>query len=105
MRLEDRFVAALRAYPDRPAIVMSDRSWTFAEVDALARSWAARLSTRDGRRPRAVAVLAGRDATSYVGALAALYAGAVLVPLNPTFPAARNAAMMAATNVDALIAD
>jgi len=50
-------------------------------------------------------VLAGRSATGYIGALAALYADAVLVPINPMFPAVRNASMMAATGVGMLIAD
>jgi non-ribosomal peptide synthetase component F len=95
----------LTEHRDEPALVESDRSWTFGEVDSLARSWAGQLHPLVGHRPSAVGVLAGRGATGYVGALAALYAGAVLVPLNPTFPAARNAAMMAATGVDGLIAD
>ncbi|WP_037649308.1 AMP-binding protein [Streptomyces flavidovirens] len=105
MRLEERFLAALADHPDEPAIVEPDRSWTFAEVDVLARHWAGRLRSKDGSRPAAVAVLAGRNATAYIGTLAALYADATLVPISPTFPAARNASMMAATGVGMLIAD
>ncbi len=86
MRLEDRFLAALIDHRDKPADVESDRSWTFAEVDALARHWAGRLRSQDGSRPAAVAVLAGRSATGYIGAPAALYADAALVPIIPMFP-------------------
>lgn len=105
MRLEERFLAALDRYRDEPAVVEPDRGWTFAEVDALARMWAGQLRRADGSAPGTVAVLAGRAATGYIGALTAWYLGAVLVPVNPTFPAVRNAHMMAATGADALLVD
>ncbi|MFH8899168.1 AMP-binding protein [Streptomyces coeruleorubidus] len=105
MRLEDRFLAVLADHRDEPAIVEPHRSWTFAEVDALARHWAAGLRSRDGSRPAAVAVLAGRSATGCIGVLAALYADAAFVPVNPAFPAVRSAGAMAATGVGVLIAD
>lgn len=105
MRLEDRFLAVLADHRDESAIVEPHRSWTFTEVDALARHWAAGLRSRDGSRPAAVAVLAGRSATGCIGVLAALYADAAFVPVNPAFPAVRSAGAMAATGVGALIAD
>ncbi|RAL30923.1 AMP-binding protein [Rhodococcus sp. AQ5-07] len=105
MRLEDRFLAALANHRDEPAIVEPNRSWSFAEVDALARHWAGQLRSQDGSRPAAVAVLSGRSATGYIGALAALYADSIFVPINPMFPAVRNASMMTATGVGMLIAD
>ena len=105
MRLEDRFLAALADHGEELAIVQSSRSWTFAEVDTLARHWAEQLRAQDGGYPAAVAVLAGRNATGYIGVLTALYAGAIFVPLNPTFPPSRNASMMIASGVEALIVD
>jgi amino acid adenylation domain-containing protein len=101
-RLDAWFRDALPGREDATAIVEGDRVWTFGEVDALARDWSARIG-RHGAT--AVGVLAGRTASAYVGALAALYHGAVLVPLNPTFPAARTAAMVAATGADVVLVD
>jgi amino acid adenylation domain-containing protein len=50
-------------------------------------------------------VLAGKGVTAYVGTLAALYAGATVVPLRPDFPPARTKAMLAASGATALVVD
>ncbi|WP_406430405.1 AMP-binding protein [Streptomyces sp. NBC_00631] len=105
MRLEDWFDSAAHTHRNAPALIEGDRSWTFGEVDALATNWAVRVdrATDSGMGP--VAVLAGRSAVGYIGALAALRTGAALVPLNPSFPAIRNAAVLAATGTAAAIVD
>ncbi|TDC80166.1 D-alanine--poly(phosphoribitol) ligase, partial [Micromonospora sp. KC606] len=53
----------------------------------------------------AVGVLAEKGVTGYVGTLAALYAGATVVPLRPDFPPARTRQLLAAARVGALIVD
>lgn len=105
MRLEDWFSASLPRHRDAVALIENRHTWTFGEVDLLSRVWAAEVRRQLGPRREAVAVLAGRSAVGYVGALAALRAGATLVPLNPTFPAARTVAMATAAGVGAVIAD
>jgi amino acid adenylation domain-containing protein len=52
---------------------------------------------------RRVAFFGYRSAASYIAPLAALYAGAAFVPLNPTFPVARTRAMLDRADPAALI--
>lgn len=99
------FLASARAHPDRPALVLADRSLTYAEIDATARQWAAALIEASGRAPRRVGLFAYRSQVSYIGMLAALYAGATVVPLNRTMPPERTRVMLQAADVDVLLVD
>ncbi|WP_021591134.1 AMP-binding protein [Actinomadura welshii] len=55
--------------------------------------------------PRRIGVLGARGEDMYAGLLAALYAGAAAVPLNPAFPPERLRAMIGAASLDGLIVD
>ena len=103
--LHEWFVAGLAAAPDGDALRIGDRTWTYAAVHQMALSWAGTLRAAAPERLRSVGVLAAGTPECYVGILAALYAGAVAVPLSPAFPADRTAAMAEAAHVDAFIAD
>jgi len=50
-------------------------------------------------------VFAYRSDVAYAGTLAALFAGAAFVPLNPTFPPDKTRAMIAQADLDAIIID
>jgi amino acid adenylation domain-containing protein len=63
------------------------------------------LLSRSPRAPRRVGVLGARSEDMYAGVLAAHYAGAGAVPLNPAFPAERLRHMVTAASLDGLIAD
>jgi amino acid adenylation domain-containing protein len=103
--LHEWFVRGLAAAPDGIALRIGDRSWTYAQVHEMALSWAGTLQNASPERLGAVGILAAQTPECYIGILAALYVGAVAVPLNPTFPAERTAAMAAAASVDAFVAD
>lgn len=103
--LHSGFQASARAHPDRPALVLADRSLTYAEVDATARQWAAALIAATGRVPGRVGLFAHRSQVSYIGMLAALYTGATVVPLNRTMPPERTRVMLQAAGVDVLLVD
>ena len=103
--LHSGFLASARAHPDRPALVLADRGLTYAEIDATARQWAAALIEAAGRVPRRVGLFAYRSQVSYIGMLAALYAGATVVPLNRTMPPERTRVMLEAAGVDVLLVD
>lgn len=106
MRIEEWFARGLALAADEPAVIEAKRTWTFRDVDTLAQVWDTRLRLySDGERPMVVGVLAGRDVVGYAGALAAFRSGATLVPLNPAFPPARNAMMLAMTGARVLLAD
>ncbi|SMH47742.1 non-ribosomal peptide synthetase [Azospirillum agricola] len=81
-------------HPGRPALVDAARSLDHAALEA-ATDRLARLLVAHGLEPRdRVAVLANRSVESVVALLAILKAGAVYVPLDPDYPAARLAAML-----------
>ncbi|MEV7174928.1 AMP-binding protein [Streptomyces sp. NPDC093224] len=100
--LYGRFLRGLALSPDRPAFEAGAGTLTYTETHELALLWAGSL-TRAGAR--AVGVLAAKGPAAYAGLLAALYAGATVVPLRPDFPAARTRQMIDAAGVTAVIAD
>ncbi|MEQ1613658.1 MAG: amino acid adenylation domain-containing protein [Hyphomicrobiaceae bacterium] len=99
------FVRQAHLTPGNDALVVADRTFTYAEADDMARRLAAGLLEAVGHRPRRVAIFGARSAVSYLGALGALLAGAAFVPLNPKFPIARTRAMLEQADVDAIIVD
>jgi amino acid adenylation domain-containing protein len=103
--LHEWFIRGLAAAPDGPALRIGDRSWTYTQVHEMALSWAGTLQAASPERLRSVGVLAAQTPECYIGILAAMYAGAVAVPLSPAFPAERTAAMATAASVDAFVAD
>ena len=103
--LHEWFISGLAAAPDGAALRLGDCSWTYAQLHEMALSWAGTLQAASPERLRSVGVLASQTPECYVGILAALYAGAIAIPLSPTFPAERTAAMAEAACVDAFIAD
>jgi amino acid adenylation domain-containing protein len=98
------FLDGLARNPRGTALRINHRSWTYAEADRTARSWAAALHS-GGRAPRRVGILAAKSEESLLGFLAALYAGCTAVPLNPEYPVGRNRDIAAAAGLDALIVD
>jgi amino acid adenylation domain-containing protein len=99
------FLRSVRRYPDRPALHLHGRSWTYTELDELARHWAAGLLRSLGRPPGHVGLLTDKSLVSYAGMLAILYAGGAVVPLNRTFPVDRTRVMARTADVDLLVTD
>lgn len=102
--LHSGFQASARRVPENPALTLRGRTWTFRELDGIARRWAAAL-TQSGARPKRVAILGHRSIVTYAGFLAALYAGATVVPLNKKYPLARNRDILERAEVEAVLAD
>ena len=92
--------------PDRPALEVEGRTFTYGELAPRARAIAATLleHDRDGVPPL-TAVLAHRTATAFAGVLGALARGHGYVPLNPGFPPARNRMMLERAGCAAVIID
>ncbi|RLL68243.1 AMP-binding protein [Streptomyces sp. Z26] len=106
--LHERFLRGLALSPTRTAIRVDADSLTYEETHELALRRAGGLLALAPKGPQdgyAVAVLAEKSLTAYVGILAALYAGATVVPLNPLFPAERTRRMLAAAKVSTVVAD
>ncbi len=95
---------AAQARPAAPALVLEDRTLSYAQL-AVEASRVARWL--EGAAPAAarVGVLASRSVEAYAGLLGAAAAGAAYVPLNPKQPPARLASILAQAGLDALVAD
>ncbi|UWZ40397.1 amino acid adenylation domain-containing protein [Dactylosporangium roseum] len=95
-----------RTHPLQSALEVRGARLTYAQLLDLAERLAGRLvAAAGGQAPRAVGLLASRSLAAYTGYLAALRCGAVVVPLNPRFPAARNRRMSELSDVDVVVAD
>ena len=97
--------AAARDHSEAPALQLGQRIYTYAEADETARRWAAALVDAAGERPRRVGVFAYRSPVAYLGALAALYAGATVVPLDRTSPHELTRTAIEEARPDVLLAD
>lgn len=98
--LYSRFLRGLELSPHGAAVRVGAEELTYARAHEMALRWGGALAGH-----RVVGVLAAKNTTAYVGILAALYAGAAVVPLRPDFPVARLAQMLGASRATALICD
>ncbi len=103
--LQNGFLASARVSPDRPALEVSGRRIPYSELRNWAASLAATLQAAAPADPAYTAVYASRSPAAYCGILAALLRGHGYVPLNPRFPADRNAFFLQRTGAQALIVD
>ena len=94
------FYEAAQASPDREALVLPDETVSYGE---LARRAAAISSALEFGAHERTAILASRSAVAYAGVLGVLAAGHAYVPLNPSFPAARNLAILEKAGVSTLV--
>jgi amino acid adenylation domain-containing protein len=99
------FRESARAHPDVPAIDMRGAAVSYRELLDIVERLAARVAAAAGGPPRQVGLLVSRSLAGYAGYLAALRLGAVVVPLNPAFPPARNRTICHATGVEVIVVD
>ncbi|MGC5033393.1 AMP-binding protein [Micromonospora sp. DT229] len=101
--LADWFVRGLHAAPEGLALRVGTDAWTYSELYGRALALGGTVARTTGRSP--VGILAARSVECYAGILGAMFAGAPVVPLNPTFPLDRTVAMASRAGVRAVIAD
>lgn len=99
----DLFLRTAREMPDRPAVHVDGRSWTYAELDHLSQRIAAWCDAVCGEEPR-VAVHGARTVLAYAGILGVLRSGRAYVPLHPDHPPMRWRSMLTRASVRAAIA-
>jgi amino acid adenylation domain-containing protein len=104
-RLHAGFLASAARFPDRVALSIGPEQWTYAQIEELARRWAAQLIVVTRGQPARIGVLGHKSLTSYVGILASLFAGATYVPLNPNDPVLRTRVMAQQADLKAMIVD
>ncbi|MFD8938471.1 amino acid adenylation domain-containing protein [Streptomyces sp. NPDC059578] len=89
------FAARVARAPGDPALVLGDRTWSYAELDVWSNRIAHRLTGLGAGRERRVALRMRRSPALVATMLGVLKAGAAFVPVDPDHPAGRVAYMLA----------
>lgn len=102
------FCASVRQHPERPAIEVNQRLYTYQELSQHAAYIAAAINTTDrGAKPQAQkncsAFLAYRSLTAFAAILGILATGKAYVPLNPLFPLERLLRMINLSQVNIIV--
>ena len=103
--LRSGFLRHANSRPKAPAAAVRGVTRSYGELQDTASRWANAIIGASNDRPQRIGLFAYRSEVSYTGALAALFAGAAFVPLNPTFPADKTRAMITQADLDAIIVD
>lgn len=91
----ERFEQLARRRPSVPALVIGDREWTYAEVEATANRLAHALRSEGIGLGSRVGLVATREPETVITALGVLKSGAAYVPLDPELPAQRRDQILA----------
>lgn len=102
--LLDRFASTVCDLPSCPAVIGSDGTLSFAELDTRSARLAAALRATGVRPGQMVGVSLPRGTAQVVALLGTWRVGAAYVPLDPVCPAERLAFMAADANVGTLVA-
>ncbi len=89
--------------PERTALAFDTQEWTYAELDVRANRLAAYLLDRGVRAGAFVGVCTDRRSDMVMATLAALKCGAVVVPLDVSYPAERLAWMAEDAGLDLVV--
>ncbi|HEX8379389.1 MAG TPA: amino acid adenylation domain-containing protein [Allosphingosinicella sp.] len=88
--LHGYFDSSAERYPDRPALFIGGRFWTYRRLAAIRDRIRRRLEEEGlGGARRPVAIVAAKGPVAYAGLLAAMASGNIFFPLNPALPPAR----------------
>ena len=97
------FLRSLERDPDHAALVLGNKTRTYAQLWEQASRLGAAVNEHSEPSAPAVALLANRSITAYAGILGILATGRGYVPLNPKFPIERTAAMLKASGCKTVI--
>ncbi|WP_246234262.1 amino acid adenylation domain-containing protein [Streptomyces boluensis] len=103
--LYEWFAGSVDAHGDALALEVGQERLTYGQLGELSDRIAAGLLAAHGTVPRRVGLLAERSVLGYAGYLAVQRLGGTVVPLNPSFPAARNTAIVRAGALDVVLAE
>jgi amino acid adenylation domain-containing protein len=92
-------------FPGEPAVEVAGTAVTYRELHELVETLAGRILGALGHAPGRLALLADRTVLGFAGYLAALRLGAAVTPLNPAFPAVRNATVCELAGAELVLAD
>ena len=93
------------SHPERLALSVSQRDFSYGELAEIVERIAAWLQSRPATDVKLVGILASRSLAAYAGLLGTCWAGAAYVPLNPEWPEQRLLSILRTTELDALVVD
>lgn len=99
------FVNSARRYPQRPALEVGSRQFSYDELFGRVSVLAGAIGALGEPRHALVGVLCGRNEHAFEGILAGLLAGHGYLPLNPTQPTPRLLNLFERVHVDTTVAD
>jgi amino acid adenylation domain-containing protein len=102
--IADLVTSQAAATPNAIALVSTNRVWTYRELNERASVLAEMLRTLGVGPEVVVGLCMPRSPTMVVGALGILKAGGAYLPLDPAYPAARRAFLLADGQVPAVVA-
>jgi non-ribosomal peptide synthetase component F len=102
--IPERFEKIVKLYPDRVAIKDRERSIVYRELNEMANRIAHAILDRCGEGNRPVAILMEHGALVLVSILAALKAGKIYVPLDPSYPVDRLRYMLLDSQAEIILA-
>ncbi|MGK5543258.1 amino acid adenylation domain-containing protein [Streptomyces sp. URMC 127] len=103
--LYEWFAATADRHGSEPALEAGPDRLTYRQLSDLADRVAGELVAAHGAVPRRVGLLAERSVLAYAGYLAVQRLGSTVVPLNPSFPAARTTAVAFAGELDIVLVE
>lgn len=103
--LYEWFAASAARHGGELALEVGPDRLTYRQLSDLADRVAGELLAAHGTVPRRVGLLAERSVLSYAGYLAVQRLGSTVVPLNPSFPAARTTAVITAGGLDIVLVE
>jgi amino acid adenylation domain-containing protein len=101
----ERFEEQVRLHPGRLAVKSQGDAWSYAELNETVDRVARAIVAARGSAEEPVALVLGQGALLLAAILGALKAGKIYVPLDPAFPRARIADMLADSQAPLVIAD
>jgi amino acid adenylation domain-containing protein len=103
--IPERFERIVRAYPDRLALSMGERSLTYSELNAYSNRIARTILKKRGPGSEPIALLFEHGIDIIAALLGVLKAGKFYVALNPGFPDERNSFILADAKPEIIITD
>ncbi|MDO5057370.1 MAG: amino acid adenylation domain-containing protein, partial [Lautropia sp.] len=103
--IHELFEQQVQATPDAVAVLYEDKQLSYAQLNARANQLAHHLQNHGVKPGERVVIIVRRGLDSVIGELATLKAGAAYVPIDPAFPAERQAFMIEDSEAVAIIAE
>src|SRR3977135_2182463 len=104
--LSNGFLRSMETFAERPAVEVSGKTLTYAQLFRKAASLAATLFRhQDENMPQLTAVFAYRSEIAFAGVLGVLLRGHGYVPLNRMFPPNRTGTMLRRSGCRSILVD